>query len=335
MTLSGLLIGPRGRTQKELENRTGTKILIRGRGSHKDGMPTGHPDDDDDLHVCIEGPGDCVQQALSEIEEILFNPEQAMKLKEEQLRNLASMQTSLELYNPGSSIQKLADGECMVELHIPNHLVGFLIGKGGENIQKMQSQTGVHVQIAKESEMKPGDTMRSVCLRGTEGGVAEAKRRVDDLVKEKLTGSKPKGEAMIDNYAFVMKVAVPNDKVGIIIGKGGATVKAIQDRTMCHIQIPPGPDEDNNAVRTLSICGDTRETVDAGQMEIASVLQQQAQQASAPQNAMFMIVPDDKVGIIIGRGGSTIKDIQMKYNVRIQIPQSADPGTNPPVRTIR
>ncbi|CAE7765814.1 unnamed protein product, partial [Symbiodinium microadriaticum] len=109
---------------------------------------------------------------------------------------------------------------------------------------------------------------------------------------------------------------------------------AIQDRTMCHIQIPPGPDEDNNAVRTLSICGDTRETVEAGQMEIAMCLQQQAQQASAPMNAMYMVVPDDKVGIIIGRGGSTIKEIQMKYNVRIQIPQTSDPGTNPPVRTI-
>mmetsp|Transcript_23077 Transcript_23077/g.33798 ORF Transcript_23077/g.33798 Transcript_23077/m.33798 type:complete len:609 (-) Transcript_23077:193-2019(-) len=331
----GLLIGPRGRTQKELEQRTGAKIIIRGRGSQKDGVVTGHPEDDDDLHVCIEGPGDSVNAALSEVEEILFNPEQALKLKEEQLRNLAAMQTSLQEYTPSGALQRLSDGEAMIELKVPNHLVGYIIGKGGENIQRMQMQTGVHVQIAKESEMKPGDTTRNVVLRGPERGVEECKRRVDDLVAERLNyGKGASKQDQIDNYAFVLKVAVPNDKVGIIIGKGGTTVKAIQDRTTVYVHIPPDPDEDNPMIRTLSICGDTREAVEAGQMEISSTLQQQAQQASAPLNAMYMLVPDDKVGIIIGRSGATIKDIQNRHNVRIQIPQSADPGTMPPVRTI-
>ena len=33
-----LLIGPRGATQKALEEKFGTKIMIRGRGSQKDGV---------------------------------------------------------------------------------------------------------------------------------------------------------------------------------------------------------------------------------------------------------------------------------------------------------
>ena len=35
----GLLIGPKGIYQKKLEEMTGCKILIRGRGSHKEGHP--------------------------------------------------------------------------------------------------------------------------------------------------------------------------------------------------------------------------------------------------------------------------------------------------------
>jgi hypothetical protein len=35
----GLLIGPKGIYQKRLEEQTQCKILIRGRGSHKDGHP--------------------------------------------------------------------------------------------------------------------------------------------------------------------------------------------------------------------------------------------------------------------------------------------------------
>ena len=74
-------------------------------------------------------------------------------------------------------------------------------------------------------------------------------------------------------------------------------------------------------------------------MEIALQLQQNLQQRSnelngTPTNVSYCVVPDDKVGIIIGRGGCTIKDIQGRHNVRIQIPQVADPGTQPPVRTI-
>ena len=33
----GLIIGPRGKTQKDLESKTGCKIAIRGRGSVKEG----------------------------------------------------------------------------------------------------------------------------------------------------------------------------------------------------------------------------------------------------------------------------------------------------------
>jgi splicing factor 1 len=56
----GLIIGPRGKTQKELEAKTGCKIAIRGRGSVKEGA-RGRRDgrvmegDNDPLHVVISG----------------------------------------------------------------------------------------------------------------------------------------------------------------------------------------------------------------------------------------------------------------------------------------
>ena len=330
---TGLLIGPRGRSQKELEQRTGTKIFIRGRGSQKEFTQAGHPDDDDDLHVCVEGPEPNVKAAITELEELLFNPQQALRVKEEQLRNLHAMNNSLALYVP-ADIQKLEDGEALVELEIPNHLVGYLIGKGGENIHKMQSQTGVHFQITKESDMKPGETLRLVVLRGPEAGVVEAKRRVDELVKERMMGNKSSKQLeQMENYDFLLKVPVPNDKVGVIIGKGGNIVKGIQERTNTMIHIPSGPDDDNKAIRTLSICGDTRDAVDAAQMEIFVILQQQ-QQSIAPGNALYLAVPDERIGVVIGRAGVTIKDIQARYNVKVQIPHGPDLGSQPPVRTI-
>ena len=43
-------------------------------------------------------------------------------------------------------------------------------------------------------------------------------------------------------------------------------------------------------------------------------------------------VPDDKVGLVIGKNGNIIKDIQMRTKAYIQIPGKPVEGSNPPVR---
>lgn len=68
-----------------MEDESGAKILIRGKGSSKD--PTGDPDENEELHVLITAESDeAIAKAQSAVEDILFNPQQAMKLKQEQLR---------------------------------------------------------------------------------------------------------------------------------------------------------------------------------------------------------------------------------------------------------
>lgn len=329
----GLLIGPKGQTQKQMQESSGAKILIRGRGSAKDGgaSNTGHPDDDDALHVFMEGSEEAVNKATVEVEKILFDPDQAMRLKNEQLRQLANRDSD-SIYGSGDSYQ--------VELRVPNTMVGLIIGKGGENVLRIQAQLGVHCQIAKESEMKPGETQRTITIKGNPSSVDEAKKRIDDIIENhlsKFSSSRSNKETDM-NCAFVVKLPVPNDKVGIIIGKGGMTIKGIQERTRTQIQIPQVPDEDNQSVRTVTIGGDTKEAIDAAQMEIFMTLQMQQQSAqnayNASASALLVMVPDEKVGVIIGRGGATVKEIQNRFHVRIQIPQMPDIGSNPPVRTV-
>eukprot|EP01038_Epipyxis_sp_PR26KG_P007599 gene7599-10348_t len=343
----GLLIGPRGATQKQLQEMSGAKIIIRGKGASKDGGPsqTGHPDDNDEMHLSIEGSEQAVEKAWKELEQILFNPEQANRLKLEQLKNLAEMQggtsTSISsIYGDGGS------DSFQIELRVPNNMVGLIIGKGGENILRIQQQLGVNAQIAKENEMLPGETFRRIVLKGIEANVNEAKKRIDDIIQTRVniaggssstTAARGGNGRDLDN-PFVVRLPVPNDKVGIIIGKGGMTVKGIQERCRATIQIPVGPDEGNPDIRTISIGADSKEAVDAAQMEIFLALQSQQQQAqqayNANANSIYMVVPDDKVGIIIGKGGLTVKDIQNRLGVKVLIPTAADVNTYPPVRTI-
>ena len=47
---------------------------------------------------------------------------------------------------------------------------------------------------------------------------------------------------------FVIKVAIPDDQVGVIIGKQGATHKGIQERCRAQIVVPMTPDKDDPEV---------------------------------------------------------------------------------------
>lgn len=141
--MTGLLIGPRGTTMRAMSDKTGCKILVKGRGSQKDGADT----EDDDLHVALEGSEDAVEKAVREVEDILFNPERAQQLKQEQLGGgqSSSALTKTNIYGPGPTEEET--------MTVPNNVVGLIIGRGGEQIQRIQQQSGGHMQIQKGTHL--------------------------------------------------------------------------------------------------------------------------------------------------------------------------------------
>ena len=99
----GLIIGPRGKTQKELEAKTGCKIAIRGRGSVKEGA-RGRRDgkfmegDDEPLHVVITGDDQkSVDAATDMINQMLVVIDDEKNVhKQQQLRELALLNGTLK-----------------------------------------------------------------------------------------------------------------------------------------------------------------------------------------------------------------------------------------------
>ena len=99
----GLIIGPRGKTQKDMENKTGCKIAIRGKGSIKEGAKgrrNGVPMDGDDepLHVLITGDDPAAIDAAAEMIEsmlVVIDDEKNVH-KQNQLRELALLNGTLK-----------------------------------------------------------------------------------------------------------------------------------------------------------------------------------------------------------------------------------------------
>lgn len=95
----GLIIGPRGNTQKRMEKESNCKIAIRGKGSVKEGSKGKkmNADENDDLHVLITGEREeDLDRAAKEVQSLLVPvDDQKNSHKQKQLRELALINGTL------------------------------------------------------------------------------------------------------------------------------------------------------------------------------------------------------------------------------------------------
>eukprot|EP00250_Pteridium_aquilinum_P017476 c23648_g1_i1 orf=141-2612(+) len=94
----GLIIGPRGHTQKKMEKETGARIFIRGKGSVREGsLSHASLNDGDSLHVLIEADSeDSMNKAAGMVEKLLVPVEDGQnEHKKAQLRELATLSGTL------------------------------------------------------------------------------------------------------------------------------------------------------------------------------------------------------------------------------------------------
>ncbi|CAH1787646.1 unnamed protein product, partial [Owenia fusiformis] len=110
------------------------------------------------------------------------------------------------------------------EYHIPDRMVGLVIGKGGEQITRLQADSGCKVQIAPDSGGMPN---RPCTLTGSAEAIDAAKRIINQIIDKGATGgidphNMPDGTTMVE-------VMIPGTKVGLVIGKGGETIKQLQE----------------------------------------------------------------------------------------------------------
>jgi splicing factor 1 len=97
----GLIIGPRGNTQKRMERETGAKISIRGKGSIKEGKgkrdAKSEPDANEPLHVLLTADTEAqLEKATKMITDLLVPVEEGRnEHKRQQLRELAEINGTL------------------------------------------------------------------------------------------------------------------------------------------------------------------------------------------------------------------------------------------------
>ncbi|GLT57622.1 hypothetical protein SLA2020_305820 [Shorea laevis] len=154
------------------------------------------------------------------------------------------------------------------KIDIPQIRVGVIIGKAGETIKYLQLQSGAKIQVQRDMDADPNSVTRPVELIGTPEQIAKAEWLINDVLAEAEAGGgsgivsrRLTGQAGIEHF----EMKIPNNKVGLVIGKGGEMIKSMQTRTGARIQViplhlPPG---DTSTERSLHIDGTSEQIKNA------------------------------------------------------------------------
>ncbi|XP_034405033.1 RNA-binding protein Nova-1-like isoform X2 [Cyclopterus lumpus] len=179
------------------------------------------------------------------------------------------------------------EGEYFLKVLIPSYAAGSIIGKGGQTIVQLQKETGATIKLSKSKDFYPGTTERVCLIQGT----VEALNGVHDFIAEKVrempqSTQKSEPVSILQPQTTVnpdrvkqSKLIVPNSTAGLIIGKGGATVKAVMEQSGAWVQLSQKPEGINLQERVVTISGEPEQNRKAVEI-IVQKIQEDPQSSS-------------------------------------------------------
>ncbi|KAM7266241.1 hypothetical protein ACFE04_004138 [Oxalis oulophora] len=200
-----------------------------------------------------------------------------------------------------------------------------------------------------ETEQEPEDkkdvggpvtSTQQVALEHTEADIAQEPSNEENLQPTRDFYRDERG-------TMARKIMIPNNKVGVLIGKAGETIRSLQNNSGAKIQITKDADVDpQSTTRPVEIVGDLA-SIEKAEILIKAVIAEADAGGSSSSGGrgpatgysgrvseqIEMPVPNEKVGLIIGKGGETIKGLQSRSGARIQLIPQQDDGSQE--RTVR
>lgn len=314
--------------------------------------------------------------------DISYSPNQQAFPQQQQQHQLQQFNRSYEDRARSDSTRPDSNTEVIT---VESSAVGLIIGRAGENMRRIEQESGARVQFISGPENS--GPLRQCKVTGTPRQRADAKSEIFRVAQDNPKASQPPPMAHVpmpiaDDNANQpalregeksIQIMVPDRTVGLIIGRGGETIRDLQERSGCHVNIV-GENKSINGLRPVNLIGtreaaarakdlimevvdsDTRgnNAAQAGATPALQITQMPPQMPQAPQGYPpydpygaqqydpyaaasvappaavpapsakvndSLMVPSEAVGMIIGKGGETIKDMQSQSSCKINVSQ--------------
>ena len=220
--------------------------------------------------------------------------------------------------------------EVEIKFNVLNSNLPRIIGKGGSNIQNIQAESSANIDIEKRDS---DGTITPVILKGSQLNCDHAKKMIDEIcskfnglcddsgtVSKSNGGGAPGGD---DGPSEDEDIWIPEDKCGRVIGRGGSKIGEIQDDTGCNVKVHGRESaEDGKVMVTLTGSPGQRAkakgiieglTADRGGGGGGGF------NMPADAEPLEMWVESGRLGRVVGKGGTKIREIQDLFSVRVDI----------------
>jgi polyribonucleotide nucleotidyltransferase len=174
----------------------------------------------------------------------------------------------------------------VIELSSRN-AVNLIFGQNFQTIRSLQDSTGCKLDIARGST--------TLKLSGSSDAVAKAKANIHALLDT--------------NRGFEMTIEV--SKVGAVYGKGGETLRSIENKTGTQIDVVRGPTH-----ATISVMGTAEASGRARNMLQRAI---DGDVELKPGEVAEEIALGLATAAVIGRGGSNVAIIEKKHGVKVNV----------------
>lgn len=153
-----------------------------------------------------------------------------------------------------------------IKMLLSNSQTGSLIGTGGSAIKSLMAQTGAKILVSGNTEHYPGTSDRVVLISGQRDAVVLAETLIWEMIAQ-LSSAEDERQVQWDpELAFnslgenntvdvSCKVTIPASAGGLILGRGGANIRAIAEESGAKLSMTSKDQAIFTQERVLTISG--------------------------------------------------------------------------------
>jgi len=142
------------------------------------------------------------------------------------------------------------NGRLLLKILIPNFVAGRLIGKAGSNINDLETKFEASIQVSPSKEFYPGTGERIVTVSADPLCIIDFCKYMIENVQVNQ-----ESDTIYAGFQHDFKIVITNIAAGLVMGKGGCTIKSIQKESGAKINISKQDESNVPGERLLKISG--------------------------------------------------------------------------------
>jgi hypothetical protein len=158
--------------------------------------------------------------------------------------------------------------DCCLKFLLNNLFAGVLIGSGGSLIKELMEITQAEVHVSNATDFYPGTNLRCIYITGSEASVNLAQSLIWEMIGQQTYAQNENNRSLAwhptvaknnpgeyDQIEVEGKLTIPATAGGMIVGKGGLTMRAIAEDSGVEVSIDSKDDAEVTNERVMTLRG--------------------------------------------------------------------------------